>query len=239
MAHCWCDDDTVLRFSEKPPGDNALINGGFFVLHPDVLDRIEGDDTPWETEPLESLARDGELCAYPPHRVLAADGHAARQDHARKAVGCRPPSLEVVARLNRGQEHLRTSNVIAGLAASPGGVMTNRSKLLLGLLACVALPGAALAQNPQPAAPQVEHPPVAPPSSSQPPPEQIAPHDKPGLQSAQGDSMSDRLSKQQGTLHPPSVDPGISAPLPSHSQGSMPVIPPPGTPGGNPSVVPK
>ena len=41
-----------------------LINGGFFVLHPAVLDRIEGDDTPWETEPLESLARDGELRAF-------------------------------------------------------------------------------------------------------------------------------------------------------------------------------
>ncbi len=54
----------MTRFSEKPPGDNALINGGFFVLHPDVLERIVGDDTPWETEPLEGLARDGELCAY-------------------------------------------------------------------------------------------------------------------------------------------------------------------------------
>ena len=51
------------RFTEKPPGDNAFINGGFFVLHPAVLDRIDGDDTPWETEPLESLAHDGELRA--------------------------------------------------------------------------------------------------------------------------------------------------------------------------------
>jgi glucose-1-phosphate cytidylyltransferase len=58
------DDDTVTSFSEKPPGDNALINGGFFILHPDVLNRIAGDDTPWETGPLESLARDGELRAY-------------------------------------------------------------------------------------------------------------------------------------------------------------------------------
>jgi glucose-1-phosphate cytidylyltransferase len=56
--------DRVASFVEKPPGDNALINGGFFVLHPAVLDRIEGDDTPWETEPLESLARDGELRAF-------------------------------------------------------------------------------------------------------------------------------------------------------------------------------
>jgi glucose-1-phosphate cytidylyltransferase len=58
------EEDRVSRFSEKPPGDNALINGGFFVLHPAALDRIESDDTPWETAPLESLARDGELRAF-------------------------------------------------------------------------------------------------------------------------------------------------------------------------------
>jgi glucose-1-phosphate cytidylyltransferase len=58
------DNGLVTSFMEKPPGDNATINGGFFVLHPSVLDRIEGDGTPWETEPLESLARDGELAAF-------------------------------------------------------------------------------------------------------------------------------------------------------------------------------
>ncbi|MGA3403464.1 MAG: glucose-1-phosphate cytidylyltransferase [Acetobacteraceae bacterium] len=56
--------DRVDSFSEKPPGDNAVINGGFFVLHPTVLHRIESDDTPWETGPLESLAQDGELRAF-------------------------------------------------------------------------------------------------------------------------------------------------------------------------------
>lgn len=64
MARSCCATTWWRASAKKPPGDNALINGGFFVLHPDVLDRIEGDDTPWETEPLESLARDGELCAY-------------------------------------------------------------------------------------------------------------------------------------------------------------------------------
>lgn len=54
----------VRRFSEKPPGDNALINGGFFVLKPGVLSRIEGDATVWENEPLEGLARDGQLEAF-------------------------------------------------------------------------------------------------------------------------------------------------------------------------------
>lgn len=57
-------DNRVQSFTEKPPGDNAVINGGFFVLHASVLDRIADDDTPWETEPLESLVRDGELRAF-------------------------------------------------------------------------------------------------------------------------------------------------------------------------------
>lgn len=54
----------VRRFSEKPPGDNGLINGGFFVLNPSVLGRIAGDATVWENEPLEGLARDGQLEAF-------------------------------------------------------------------------------------------------------------------------------------------------------------------------------
>ena len=51
-------------FQEKPVGDGTWVNGGFFVLEPEVLDRIEGDDTPLEGAPLESLAADGELRAY-------------------------------------------------------------------------------------------------------------------------------------------------------------------------------
>jgi len=57
-------DGQVRRFIEKPPGDNGLINGGFFVLQPEVVGRIAGDSTSWEVEPLESLAADGELMAY-------------------------------------------------------------------------------------------------------------------------------------------------------------------------------
>lgn len=54
----------VERFAEKPPGDNGLINGGFFVLDPSVVDRIAGDAIVWEREPLEGLAHDGELMAF-------------------------------------------------------------------------------------------------------------------------------------------------------------------------------
>src|SRR5262249_1271587 len=56
--------DRVAGFQEKPLGDGGWINGGFFVLSPKVIDRVAGDDTVWESEPLESLARDGQLTAY-------------------------------------------------------------------------------------------------------------------------------------------------------------------------------
>jgi glucose-1-phosphate cytidylyltransferase len=56
--------DRVDRFSEKPPGDNARINGGFFVLQPEVIDRISGPLVPFESKPLEGLAADGELRAW-------------------------------------------------------------------------------------------------------------------------------------------------------------------------------
>jgi len=58
------NDGRVERFMEKPPGDQGLINGGFFVLNPSVIDRIDGDPTIWEREPLEGLAADGQLVAY-------------------------------------------------------------------------------------------------------------------------------------------------------------------------------
>lgn len=58
------DGDRVMNFQEKPAGDGALINGGFFVLDPSVLDLIEGPHTIWEREPLEQLAASGELRAF-------------------------------------------------------------------------------------------------------------------------------------------------------------------------------
>jgi len=54
----------VQAFIEKPLGDGGTINGGFFMLSPRVLDRIEGAATSWEDAPLASLARDGELRAF-------------------------------------------------------------------------------------------------------------------------------------------------------------------------------
>jgi glucose-1-phosphate cytidylyltransferase len=57
-------DGKVTRFKEKPKGDGALINGGFFVLSPKVLGLLKNDQTIWEQEPLMKLAADGELMAY-------------------------------------------------------------------------------------------------------------------------------------------------------------------------------
>ena len=54
----------VQGFQEKPPGDGAWINGGFFVLSPKVIDSIEGDQSSWEGRPLESIAQSNQLEAY-------------------------------------------------------------------------------------------------------------------------------------------------------------------------------
>lgn len=59
--------DSVEGFQEKPTGDGGWINGGFFVLNPRVLDRVAGDETVWEREPLEGLAADGQLRAFYHH----------------------------------------------------------------------------------------------------------------------------------------------------------------------------
>jgi glucose-1-phosphate cytidylyltransferase len=59
------ESETLIQhFKEKPKGDNAWVNGGFFVLNPAALDYVEGDSTSWEKEPMENLGHDGELCAY-------------------------------------------------------------------------------------------------------------------------------------------------------------------------------
>ena len=77
--------DRIDRFIEKPPGDNGLINGGFFVLEPAVIDRIKGDDTSWEVEPLSGLASDGQLMAYR-HRGFWQPMDTLRDKHQLEAM---------------------------------------------------------------------------------------------------------------------------------------------------------
>ncbi len=64
FGHLELDGDVVSEFSEKPQIGEGWINGAFFVCEPGVFDYIDGDDTQWEREPLERLAKDGELVAF-------------------------------------------------------------------------------------------------------------------------------------------------------------------------------
>jgi glucose-1-phosphate cytidylyltransferase len=58
------DATTITSFREKPDGDGGWVNGGFFVLEPEVMNYIAGDETIWEREPMERLSDDGKLAAY-------------------------------------------------------------------------------------------------------------------------------------------------------------------------------
>ncbi len=64
FGHIDLDGHQVREFSEKPQTREGWINGAFFVLEPGIMDYIAGDTTQWEREPLEQLARDGQLMAY-------------------------------------------------------------------------------------------------------------------------------------------------------------------------------
>lgn len=61
------EGNLVRGFKEKPDGDGGWVNGGFFVLSPDVMSRIAGDHSVWEAEPLEDLAAAGQLNAFHHH----------------------------------------------------------------------------------------------------------------------------------------------------------------------------
>ncbi|MDJ0947454.1 MAG: glucose-1-phosphate cytidylyltransferase [Alphaproteobacteria bacterium] len=63
-GHLSFEGDRVTDFTEKPQTKEGWINGAFFVLEPGIFDYIEGDETQWEREPLQALARDGQLMAY-------------------------------------------------------------------------------------------------------------------------------------------------------------------------------
>jgi glucose-1-phosphate cytidylyltransferase len=58
------ESDRIDQFHEKPDGDGGWVNGGFFVVEPEALDYITGDDVVWELEPLEALSREGKVAAY-------------------------------------------------------------------------------------------------------------------------------------------------------------------------------
>jgi glucose-1-phosphate cytidylyltransferase len=61
------EGNVVKRFIEKPEQDVNYVNGGFFVLEPQVIDYIKGDDTPWESYPIEMIAKEGRVRAFKHH----------------------------------------------------------------------------------------------------------------------------------------------------------------------------
>jgi glucose-1-phosphate cytidylyltransferase len=63
-GHMEFEGDKIVRFTEKPPSAEGWINGGFFVLDKKVLSYIDGDDTPFEIEPMRKLGQDGKLFAH-------------------------------------------------------------------------------------------------------------------------------------------------------------------------------
>jgi glucose-1-phosphate cytidylyltransferase len=77
--------EAVTGFVEKPQGDGGWINGGFFVLSPRCVEHVAGDDTPWESTPLEQLAAAGELRAWP-HRGFWQPMDTLRDRHQLEAL---------------------------------------------------------------------------------------------------------------------------------------------------------
>ncbi len=91
------DGDAVQSFVEKRPGDNSFINGGYFVLEPAVLDRIAGDQTPWEVGRCRNLPETASCAPTAILGSLAAVGYVAGQDAARGALAAGARAVEDVA----------------------------------------------------------------------------------------------------------------------------------------------
>lgn len=113
-------------------------------------------------------------------------------------------------------------------------------RLAPSLAAMILAAAPALAQNPQATAPQNPVAPLAPPNAPTPPPEQIAPPSGGGTAGGTTGNLSNTLSRHRGTIAPPAnIDPGMAVVPNGGAAATTPVIPPPGTPGGNQRVVPK
>ncbi len=94
FGHLQFDGDRLVDFTEKPQTQEGWINGAFFVLEPAVFDYIASDQTQWEREPLETLARQGQLMAYRHQGFLAVHGHTTRQEAPAGALGQGRRALE-------------------------------------------------------------------------------------------------------------------------------------------------
>jgi glucose-1-phosphate cytidylyltransferase len=86
------DQNKITQFAEKPEGDGAWVNSGFFVLEPAVMDYISGDTSVWEREPMERLAQEGQLSAYR-HKGFWQPMDSLRDKHVLEDLwkGANPP----------------------------------------------------------------------------------------------------------------------------------------------------
>ena len=94
------DDTRITTFHEKPQGDGGWVSGGFFVVEPPALEHIAGDSTVWEDEPLESLARSGQLAAFR-HRGYWQSMETLRDRMLSRTVGVGEAGLEDVVTLQK------------------------------------------------------------------------------------------------------------------------------------------
>ena len=88
------DGDRIVEFTEKPQIGEGWINGGFFVLEPDVLEYIADDQTSWEREPMERLATEGQPDGLSPRRILAVHGYPPRPQASGKPLDQRESTVE-------------------------------------------------------------------------------------------------------------------------------------------------
>lgn len=86
--------ERVIGFAEKPPGDGGWINGGFFVLSPEIGRYLGDDSTIWEREPLEGLARDGQLSVYTHAGFWQTHGYSARHAAVAGTMGGRRRAVD-------------------------------------------------------------------------------------------------------------------------------------------------
>ena len=85
------DRNEVRSFQEKPAGDGAWINGGFFVLEPAVFDYLDGDQTSWEAQPLQKLADDGQLMSFQHLGFWQAMDTLREKNHLEELWNTSPP----------------------------------------------------------------------------------------------------------------------------------------------------
>lgn len=85
------DRNEVRSFQEKPAGDGAWINGGFFVLEPSVFDYIDGDHSSWESQPLQKLVDDGQLMSFQHLGFWQAMDTLREKNHLEELWNTSPP----------------------------------------------------------------------------------------------------------------------------------------------------